>query len=126
MRIQPPTAEVLRPEHPRLAISTVGDRSARLGGPCGIRSIKPVEILATLDIGLKIGGVVNTGPAAQRIEMRGTIPPVGKRQIIVDADEADVGISPERIEVKIEIAGAIARLLAEVFRPVGGIADLGA
>jgi hypothetical protein len=34
-------------------------------------------------------------------------------------------IGPERIEVKEHVAAAIARLVPEILRPVGGIADPG-
>ena len=44
---------------------------------------------------------------------------------VVDADEIDVGVRPERVEVEIHVAAAILRTMAEVFRPVGGIAALG-
>ena len=53
------------------------------------------------------------------------VAPVGQRHVVVDADEIDVGICPEWIEMEIHVAAAIAGMMAEILRPIGGIADLG-
>ena len=52
------------------------------------------------------------------------VAPVRQRHVVVDADEIDVGVRPERVEVEIHVARAIAGVVAEIFRPVGGVADL--
>jgi hypothetical protein len=69
---------------------------------------------------------MDRGPAFERIGMVEAVAPVGERHVVVDADEIDVGVRPERVEVEEHVAAAVARLVAEVFRPVGGVADLGA
>ena len=52
------------------------------------------------------------------------VAPVGERHVVVDPDEIDLRIGPERIEVEEHVARAVARLVPEILRPVGGIADL--
>jgi len=52
------------------------------------------------------------------------VAPVGERHIVVDPHEIDLRIGPERIEVKEHVARAVARLVSEILRPVGGVADL--
>jgi hypothetical protein len=52
------------------------------------------------------------------------VAPVRQRHVVVDADEIDLRIGPERIEVEEHVAAAVARLVAEILRPVGGVADL--
>jgi hypothetical protein len=51
------------------------------------------------------------------------VAPVRQRHVVVDADEIDLRIGPERIEVEEHVARAVARLVPEILRPVGGIAD---
>jgi hypothetical protein len=65
------------------------------------------------------------------------VPPVGERHVVVDADEVDVSVRPERVEVEehglsrtrsgiltaIRGVTAIRGMMPEVFRPVRGIAD---
>ena len=115
MGIRPPAAEILGPEHPGFAVSAVGDRRPGLGVPCSIGGVEPVEVFTALDVRLQIGRIVNARPAARGIQVCCAVPPIRQGQIVVDADEVDVGIGPEWIEVEIEIAGAIAGLVAEVF-----------
>ena len=54
-----------------------------------------------------------------------TVAPVGERPVDVDADGVDVGRRPQRVEVEVDVAGAVGGLVAEVLRPVGGVGDLG-
>ena len=56
--------------------------------------------------------------------MIAAVAPVRERHVIVDADEIDLRVGPERIEVEVDVAGAVVRVVPEIFRPVGGIADL--
>ena len=53
------------------------------------------------------------------------VAPIRKRHVIVDSHEIDLVIGPQRIEVQIPVAGTVLRLETEIFRPIGGIADLG-
>ncbi len=62
---------------------------------------------------------------ARRSSVVGAVAPVGERPVDVDADGVDVGGGPERVEVEVDVAGAVGRLVAEVLRPVGGVGDLG-
>ena len=57
------------------------------------------------------------------IGMVGPVAPVRQRHVIVDGDRVDIGIGPERVQM--EEAVALGRDIAEIFRPVGGIGDLG-
>ena len=52
------------------------------------------------------------------------IAPVGEWHVVVDTDEIDLRIRPERVEVEEHVAAAVVRLVPEILRPVGGIADL--
>ncbi|EKD61498.1 MAG: hypothetical protein ACD_54C00212G0002 [uncultured bacterium] len=61
-------------------------------------------------------------PAPMRISMRLAVAPVGNRHVIVDADKVDCRVRPKRIEVKIDV---ILDVVAKIFRPISGIADLG-
>jgi hypothetical protein len=124
MRLRPPGAQILVAEDPWLARSAVGDRRADLRRAIGLAGIEPVEPLAARDVGLQVGPVMDRGPARLRIGMVEPVAPVRQRHVVVDADEVDVGVRPERVEVEEHVAAAVARLVAEVFRPVGGVADL--
>jgi len=48
--------------------------------------------------------------------------PVGQGHVIVDADQVDGGMGPQRIKVEIDV---VAGVIAEIFGPVGGVGDLG-
>ena len=54
--------------------------------------------------------------------MVGAIAPIAQRHVIVDTDEIDVRISPERIKVE-QLIGCALGLIPVVFRPIGRIAD---
>ena len=100
MRVRPPAAEVLVAEHPRLAVapSVIGVRDLRVA--VGGAGVVPVEALAAGDVGLQVGAVVDRGPALGRVDMVDAVAPVGERHVVVDADEVDVGVGPERVEVE--------------------------
>jgi hypothetical protein len=59
------------------------------------------------------------------IGMIGPVAPVAQRHVIVDRDEIDLVIGPERVEVEIDIPRPVLRMIAEIFGPVRGIAELG-
>ena len=124
MPVRPPGAQVFGAEDPGLAVRAIGDRGPALRGPIRVGGIEPFEAFATGNVGLQIEAIMDRGPVSLRIQMIEAIAPVGQRQVIVDADEVDVLVRPERIEMEIDISAAIARLMPEIFRPVGGIADL--
>ena len=44
------------------------------------------------------------------------VAPVGQRQVVVNADEVDVGVRPEGIEVEIDVATAVLRMIADFGR----------
>lgn len=67
---------------------------------------------------------MDRGPALLRVEVIESVAPVRERQVIVDADEIDVPVRPERIEMEIHVTAAIAWLMTKIFRPIGGVADL--
>jgi hypothetical protein len=57
--------------------------------------------------------------------MRSALAPVGKRPIDVDADGVDRRRGPQRVEIKVHVAGAVGGLVAEVFGPVGAVDHFG-
>ncbi len=120
MGVLPPAAQVLLAPDPRLVMGAVGDRRAELRGPVGVVGIVPVVELAALDPGAQIARVV--GPPPVGVEMGLAVAPVGQRQVVVDADEVDLGRRPERVEVKAPLEAA--RPVAGIFGPVGSIAEL--
>ena len=107
MRVRPQVPQVLVTEDPRLGRATTGDRCPHLRGAVGGAGIEPIEALAARNVRLQTSPVVDRGPALEGIGMIKPIPLVGERHVVVDADEIDVGIGPERLEVK-EPAGAMA------------------
>jgi hypothetical protein len=54
------------------------------------------------------------------------VAPVGERPVDVNAHGVDGGRGPQRVEVEVDVAGAVGGLMAEVLRPVGGLGDAGA
>ena len=101
MGIAPPVPDILGAEDPGLA-EPVGDRRADLRLAVGGAGVIPVVILAALNVGREIGRIVDRGGAVRGIvvTMRGAIAPIGKLHVIVDADEVDIRIRPQRIEVE--------------------------
>jgi len=119
MPLGPPVPNILEPIDPILAIRPIGDRLSVLVGHSFRAIVVPVEPLPALDIRLQVVDVVDRPPTC--IEMRRPLAPVGKGHVIVDPDEIDMGIGPERIEMEIDIAPD---LIAEIFRPIRRVADL--
>ena len=122
MLMFPPAANILVAPDPVFAMRPVHDlrpplRRLRLGS-----GVVPVIPLPPRDIRGQVIGVVDTAP--RRIRMILAVPPVRQRHVIVDPDEIDIVICPERIEVKEHIPRPVLRMVAEIFRPIGGIADL--
>jgi hypothetical protein len=126
MLVEPPRADVLEAEHPRLAEGGVGDGRADLGGAVGRGGVVPVVALAGDEVSGQVGDVVDGGGAGEAIEVGVAVAPVRERPVHVDADGVDGGRGPQRVEVEIDVAGAVGGLVAEVFRPIGDIRDLGA
>ncbi len=52
------------------------------------------------------------------------VTPIAERHVIVDPDKVDLGIGPQGIKVKEHVTRPVHRMIAEVLRPIGGIADL--
>ena len=125
VRVRPPAADVLVAEHPGLPCGAVGDRRADLRLAVGGAGVEPVEALAALDVAAQ---VVEVGDrvGARGVEMVEPVAPVGERHVVVDADEVDRVVRPERVEVEEDVARAVLRVVPEVLRPVGGVAELGA
>ena len=125
VRMAPPGLQVLGPEHPGLAMGAVGDRCADLGVAVGRAGVEPVEVRSPRQTGAQIGQVVRPQMSRREIQMLVALAPVGDRRIPVDADEIDVRIGPQRIEMENRMARTIGRLVPEILAPVGGVADLG-
>ena len=123
--LQPPALDVLEAEHPGLGVGAVRDGRADLGIAVGVARVVPVVALAAGDVGAQVGEIVDRERAGLPVGMAGAVAPIGERPVDVDADGIDVWTGPERIEMEIHVARAVRRLVAEVFRPVGGIGDLG-
>ena len=124
MCVRPPGAQILGAEDPWLAGGAVGDQRAHLRGAVSVRGIEPVKAFPACNVRLQIRAVVDRRPALGRIGMIESVAPIRERHVIVDADEIDLRVGPERIEVEEHVAAAIAGLVTEIFRPVSGIADL--
>ncbi|SUZ34100.1 hypothetical protein ROE7235_03882 [Roseibaca ekhonensis] len=123
VRVRPPGARILVAEHPWLGGGTVRDGGPYLRRAIRRAGIEPVEALAARDVSLQVGAVVDRGPALGRVRMLEPVAPVRQRHVVVDPDEIDLRIGPERIEVEEHVAAAVAWLVSEVFRPVGSIAE---
>ena len=124
MSLAPPAPKILGPKDPGLAIGAIGDRQARLRGPAGLVGVVPVISFAG---GEALAQISEIGRAARDrgIGMTAGIAPVRERRIEIDADRADGGRSPERIERKIDTV-AIAADIRAILCPVGGIGQRGA
>jgi hypothetical protein len=122
---EPPVADVLEAEHPGLA-GAVGDGRAHLVVAVGGAGVVPVVALAGDEVAAQVVEVVGRGDAGCAVEVVGAVAPVGERPVDVDADGVDVGRGPQRVEVEIDVAGAVGGLVAEVLGPVGGVGDFGA
>ncbi len=59
-----------------------------------------------------------------RVEVVAAVAPVGERHVVVDADEVDRGVRPQRVEMEINVAGTVGGLVAEVLAPVGAVRNL--
>ena len=106
MRVRPPGAQILVAEDPRLGRRAIGDRRPDLRGAVGRAGVEPVEAFAARDVRLQVGPVVDRGPALLRVGMLEPVAPVGERHVVVDADEIDLRIGPERIEVEEHVAAS--------------------
>ena len=122
--VEPPVADVLEAEHPGLA-GAVGDGRAHLRVAVGGAGVVPVVALAGDEVAAQVIEVVGRGHAGEAVEVVGAVAPIGERPVGVDADGVDGGRGPERVEVEIDVAGAVGGLVAEVLGPVGGVGDLG-
>src|SRR5690606_30730326 len=105
--------------------SAVADRGAQSRQAVGLAGIVPVMAFPTPDRGAQRGGIVRTCRPVRIATGPVAVAPVGEREVIVDADGVDVGARPQRIEMEAQIAAAVLRLMAEIFRPVGAIAEQG-
>ena len=83
--------------------------------------IEPIIAFAPGHVPRQVIKVIDRAKAC--IGMIRAIAPVGQRHVVIDADEIDILVRPERIKVEILIRRA-AGLIAVIFRPIRGIADL--
>ena len=81
----------------------VGDRRPQLRLAVGGAGVVPVVALAALDVAAQ---VVEIGDRvrARSVEMIEPVAPVGERHVVVDADEVDLRVGPERIEMEEDVA----------------------
>ena len=124
MPVQPPVPQILGTEHPWLAIGAVGDGGAGLVIAGGIAGIEPAEEFSAFDVRLQIGAIIDRGRACDTVEVAGAIAPIGERRVPVDADEIDIAVGPERIEMEEDIVRAVGWPITVVVRPIGGVAHL--
>ncbi len=104
-------------------MSAIGDRGADLSRFGVGRVVIPLIAFAPFNAAAQIVEVIDAGRTGLRIQMILACAPVGQGHVVVDPDEIDLRICPERIEV--EIAVSLRALVAPVFGPVRSIADLG-
>ena len=123
MRVGPPADQVLVAKDPVLAVGAVGDRQALLRVATRGIGVVPVEALAARDVRLQVVEAVDR--SRHGIRVAGAVAPVRERHVVVDADEVDRRRGPERIEVVEHVPRSVGRLVPEILRPVGRIADPG-
>ncbi len=87
-----------------------------------LRGVIPVEAFAAGDVGAEIDRAPPVVPR-RRVEVVAAVAPVGERHVVVDRDRVDVVARPQRIEVEVDVVGAVARLVAEILAPVGPIGE---
>ena len=117
----PPVLEILVPIHPWLPISAIGNRRSKLQSLRLGRRIVPVEPFSAGDIGLQVLRIVDGAP--MRIRVLEAVAPIRQRHVIVDAHEIDLRVRPKRVQMEEHVTAAVLRMIAEILRPVGGIAD---
>ena len=122
MLVSPPVADVLIPEHPILTMGAIGDRAAQLGLGFQRAGVIPIIALAALDIRLQVTQVIDV--LKRRIGMIITRPPIGQRHIVINPDEIDVLIRPQRVQMEQNIARPVLRVIAEIFAPIRRIGDI--
>lgn len=87
--------------------------------------VVPGVALAGDEIAGEIGEIVDRGRAGETVGVVAAVAPVGQRPVDVDADGVDIGARPQRVEVEVDVARAVGRVMAEVLRPVGSVGDFG-
>ena len=126
MGVGPPAFDVLEAEDPRLAGEPVGDRRAPARAAIAFARIVPVEALAGGDHRLQAGGIARRLETVRIAAGEIAVAPVGERHVVVDADGIDGGRGPERIEIEVDVARPVVRVIAEIFAPVRTVGDGGA
>ncbi len=124
VRAPPPIADVLLAEHPVLAVGRVDDRRAGLGRAIRVARVEPVVILAALDVGGQVGLVVDRDGTSDGIGVAVGRPvaPVADWQVVVDADEVDVRVGPQRVHVEDHVVRPVAWPVRVIFRPIRRVA----
>lgn len=100
----------------------IGYRRAQPVDAVSVAGIVPVEPFPAGDVGRKVCRVVRRVPV-RRVRVRIAVAPVAERHVVVDADRIDRQRSPKRIEVEQLVARGVGRLVARIFRPVGGVGE---
>ena len=91
----------------------IRDWRAHLGITIRFRGIIPIKPFATGHIRPQIVQIVDRSPT--RIGVIRTVTPIRQRHVIVDSDEIDIRMRPQRIKVKEHVARTILRMIAEIF-----------
>ncbi len=120
VRLTPPIANAFDTEDPIFTVGGINDRRSDLGRTVRLIGVKPIRILATLDVSGKVSRVIDRRETLC-IEVVFSGPPVGERQIIIDGNHVDIFVCPKRVEVKVDFT--IFSVTA-VLRPICGIGDL--
>ena len=115
VRVRPPADQILRPEHPVLAMRRIEDGRPRLRRPRLGVGVEPVEPLAARDPARQIQRV-SLMRMILRIQTAVSVLPVRQRRIPVDAHVIDGLVRPQRIQMKPHLA--VRRLMPEILRPV--------
>ena len=122
MGVGPPVADIFEAKDPWLVMRAIRDRRADLRQAGLIGMIIPIIALCALDPRLQVVDIVNAPPP--RVGMIGSVAPIRERHVIIDPDEIEVFIRPERIEMKKDIAAAVLGVIAEILGPVGSVSQL--
>ena len=121
--VQPPVSKVLVSEDPWLAAHGCGgDGRPALRVAIRARPIGPVVPLAAFHIGAHPTAQIAWVVAGFEIQTP-RVAPIGKRREVGDADEIDIRIRPQRIEIEVHVAAAVVGTMTIPLAPVRFVTD---
>ena len=127
MVIQPPVANVLLPEHPRLAVGHINNGGSDLVVPVRLAGVIPVVEFPAFNVGFQVFVVVGRHDIVGRVvvKMVDPVPPVCKGHIVVNANEVNTCMGPQRVQVEVDVIGPIVWTIGVIFGPVSRVSHFG-